>query len=495
MRTSVCFFILFSLLPVFAAESLRLDVQEFDLSNGLKILILERHDSPTFAAQMVFKVGSVDERPGITGVAHLLEHMMYKGTQIMGIKDYQQELPLLKGIEAVGVPLWEEKAKGEKADQQKIVTLQKKLDELQAQHRKLVLKDELWETYLKNGAAGLNASTGSDYTHYYCSIPSNRLELWCWLESDRMRSPVFREFYSERDVVTEERRRSIDNNPQGLLWEQLVGAAFIAHPYQWPVIGWMSDICTIRREEVEEFWRIHYAPNNCTLVFVGDVRPNQALPMIERYFGAIPSQPPPGRVETVEPEQRGERRVEVEFDAEPMVFLGYHKPAIDSPDQYVLDILESLLSEGRTSRLYRSLVLEKQIAVEAKAYGGPDKYPGLFIFVLVPRSPHTAADVLAAFDAEMEKMIAQPVEANELQKVKNRLRVDFIRGLETNEGLANKIAYYEGLYGWKYVNTLLENWDAITPADIQRVAGKYFIRSNRTMAQLVKPSESKGGAQ
>ena len=491
MRTFVCFFVLFSLLPVFAAESLRLDVRQFELSNGLKILILERHDSPTFAAQIVFKVGSVDERPGITGVAHLLEHMMFKGTQIIGTKDYQRELPLLKEIEAVAVPLSEEKAKGGKADQEKIAALQKKLDELQAEHRKLVVKDELWEIYLRNGAAGLNASTGSDYTHYYCSIPSNRLELWCWLESDRMRNPVFREFYSERDVVTEERRRSIDNNPQGALWEQLTAMAFTAHPYQWPVIGWMSDICAIRREEVEQFWRIHYAPDNCTMVLVGDIHPDQALPMIERYFGGIPSQPPPGRVRTVEPEQRGERRVDVEFDAEPMVFLGYHKPAIDDPDQYVLDILQSLLSEGRTSRLYKSLVLEKQIAVQAKAYAGPDKYPGLFIFVLVPRSPYTAAELLTAFDAEMEKMITEPVEANELQKVKNRLRVDFIRGLETNEGLADKIAYYEALYRWEYVNTLLENWEAITPADVQRVAAKYFLRSNRTVAQLVKPEGGK----
>ncbi|MFH1740851.1 MAG: pitrilysin family protein [bacterium] len=489
MRKICLLFCLIFLQPVFAEQPLRLDVQEFTLDNGLKILILERHDSPTFAAQMVFKVGSVDERPGITGVAHLLEHMMFKGTKVIGIKDYEQELPLLKKIDEVGVPLWQEKAKGDKANKATIRRLEDELDNLQEEHRKLVIKDELWETYMKNGGVGLNASTSSDHTHYYCALPSNRLELWCLLESDRMRSPVLREFFSERDVVAEERRRSIDNNPSGLMWENMIGTAFLAHPYQWPVIGWMSDIQTIQRSEVEEFLRIYYAPNNCAMAVVGDIYPDKALPVIERYFGDIPSQMKPSPVETVEPEQRGERRVKVEFDAEPLTFVGYHKPAIDHSDQYAIDIIEALLSTGRTSRLYKSLILEKQIAVRANAYGGPDKYPGLFIFILVPRHPHTVDEILAALDEEIERLAKEPVDTRELEKVKNRLRVDFIRELESNEGLADQIGFYEGLLNWEYINTLMEHREAVSAADIQRVIQKYFTPSNRTIVELVNTKE------
>ena len=484
---------IFVILSICAEQALRLDVQEFRLSNGLEILILEKHNSPTFAAQMIYKVGSVDEYTGITGVAHLLEHMMFKGTKVMGTKDYERELPLLRKIDEVGFSLWDEKAKGEKADKATIRRLEKKLKELQAEHRELIVKDELWETYMKNGAVGLNGSTTADYTRYCCALPSNRLELWCLLESDRMRSPVFREFFSERDVVTEERRRSTDNNPGGLLREQLIATAFVAHPYQWPVIGWMSDISTIRRSEVDEFRRIYYAPNNCTMVLVGDVNPDTALPVIERYFGDIPSQQSPSPVETVEPEQCGERTVKVEYDAEPLVCIGYHKPAIDHPDQYVFDIIEALLSRGRTSRLYKSLILEKQVAVRARASGGPDKYPGLFIFVLMPRHPHTVAGVLAALDEEIERLAAEPVPGRELQKVKNRLRVDFIRGLESDQGLANKIGFCEGLLNWDYINTLVERRDAVTAADVRRVVKQYFIPANRTVAELVRVREPAKG--
>ena len=475
-----------------AEQALRLDVQEYRLDNGLKILILEKHDSPTFAAQMVYKVGSVNEHPGITGVSHFLEHLMFKGTKVMGIKDYEQELPLLKRIDDVEFILSAEKAKGQKADKAKIRCLEQTLGELQTEHRKLLIKNDLWETYMKNGAVGLNASTNADYSHYYCALPSNCLELWCLLESDRMRSPVFREFFSERDVVAEERRRSIDNNPAGLLREQLICTAFIAHAYQWPVLGWMSDITTIRRSEVEEFWRLYYAPNNCTMVLVGDVNPETVMAMTEKYFGDIPRQPPPKPVKTVEPEQCGERMVRVEYDAEPLVCVGYHKVAVDHADQYVFDIIEALLSRGRSSRLYKSLLLDKQIAVRASADGGPDKYPGLFLFVLVPRHPHTVADALAALDEEIKRLAEEPAGDQELQKVKNGLRVDFVRSLESNQGLASKIAFYEGLLNWDYINTLVERRDAVTAADVRRVVRTYFRRSNRTVAELVQVKEMTG---
>jgi predicted Zn-dependent peptidase len=311
------------------------------------------------------------------------------------------------------------------------------------------------------------------------------------MESDRMQNLVLREFYSERDVVMEERRLRTENSPFGLLMEQLNAATYTAHPYGWPVIGWMSDIQNIKKEEVAKYFKQYYSPNNAVIVAVGDINPDEVIRLVEKYFGDIPRQPPSPKVTTVEPKQIGERRVYVEYDANPVLSIAYHKPAAGHPDQYVFDVIEAILSSGRTSRLYKSIIEDKQIAVMASAYGGPSKYADAFLFLSMPRNPHTAEDVEAAIYEELEKLKATPVTGHELQKIKNQLEANFVRSLESSSGLASKIASYEAIYGWRYLNTLVENTLAVTPEDIMRVANEYFTKTNRIVAILVKKEKGK----
>jgi len=454
--------------------------------------MLEKHDVPIVSLRIVYKVGSVNEHPGITGASHLFEHMMFKGTEIFGIKDYDSEKPLLEREDELISKISVEETKGNDADKEKIKQLEGDLKEVWEKQKELIVKDEMWSIYLKNGATGLNASTGSDATYYYCNLPANRLELWAFMESDRMKNLVLREFYSERDVVMEERRLRTENSPFGLLIEQLNAATYTAHPYGWPVIGWMSDIANMKKAEVSRYFQQYYSPNNAVIVVVGDINPDEVIKLIERYFGDVQSQPPPPDVTTVEPEQRGERRIYVEYDANPILSIAYHKPAVGHPDQYVFDVIEAILSHGRTSRLYKSLIEEKRMAVMAHAYGEPSKYADTFLFFCTPRHPHTAEDVEEAIYEELERLKTTPVTDRELQKVKNQLEADFIRSLESASGLASKISSYEALSEWRYINTLVEKTIAVTPEDIMRVANKYFTKTNRTVAILVNNKERKG---
>lgn len=490
IRFLLTFIILFYCATSYGQE-LELKVKEHILDNGLKLLMLEKHDVPIVSLRIVYKVGSVNERPGITGASHLFEHMMFKGTKIFGTKDFESERPLLEKEDELIAKIETEKARGDEADKEKIELLENELREVWKKQKELIVKDEMWSIYLKNGATGLNASTSSDATYYYCNLPANRLELWAFMESDRMQNLVLREFYSERDVVMEERRLRTENNPFGLLIEQLNAAAFVAHPYGWPVIGWMSDLQNMKKQEVARYFRQYYSPNNAVIIAVGDVNPAEMTGLVEKYFGKIPRQPPSPEVSTVEPRQVGERRVYVEYDANPVLSIAYHKPAVGHPDQYVFDVIEAILSSGRTSRLYKSLIEDKRIAVMAHAYGGPSKYANTFMFFCTPRSPHTAEEVEEAIYEELEKLKTTPVTEHELQKIKNQLEADFIRSLESSSGLASKIAFYEAIYGWRYINTLVENTLAVTPADIMRVANKYFTKTNRTVAILVKKGEGK----
>ena len=472
-------------------QKLQLDVKEHVLDNGLKILMLEKHDVPIVSLRIVYKVGSANEHPGITGASHLFEHMMFKGTKIFGIKDHVSERPLLEKEDELIAKIGTEKAKGDEANKGKIEDLKNELKEVWKKQKELIVKDEMWSIYLKNGATGLNASTGNDGTYYYCNLPANRLELWAFMESDRMQNLVLREFYSERNVVMEERRLRTENRPFGLLIEQLNAATYTAHPYGWPVIGWMSDIQNIKKEDVAKFFKQYYSPNNAVIVAVGDINPNEIIELVENHFGDIPRQPPSPEVTTVEPKQIGERRVYVEYDANPILAIAYHKPAVGHPDQYVFDVIEAILSSGRTSRLYKSIIEDKQIAVMASAYGGPSKYADAFLFLCMPRNPHTAEDVEATIYEELEKLKTTPVTGHELQKIKNQIEADFVRSLESSSGLASKISSYEAIYGWRYINTLVENTLAVTPEDIMRVANEYFTKTNRTVAILVKKEKGK----
>lgn len=468
-------------------------VREHTLKNGMKLLLVERHASPTVAAWVRFRVGSVDERSDERGLAHLLEHMLFKGTRTLGTTDYAAEKPLLDRIEETAQLLMLEQAKGEKGEKARIAELKNELSRLEAEAAKYVVKEEFFTVYAKNGGSGYNAYTSKDGTTYMISLPANKLELWAAIESDRMQNAVLREFYTERNVVMEERRRSYEAEPMGRLWETFQATSFAAHPYGQPTIGWMSDIEYLSRTKAEAFLRKYYAPNNAIVAIVGDINPEATIALVEKYFGAIPQGTQVGPLMVKEPPQFGEKRVEIAGDAEPQVLIGFHKPTIPDPDEYVFDVIEMILAEGRTSRLYKKLVVEKQLATEVGVFTAPgSRYPNMFILEATPRAPHTAGEVEEEIYRELERLKGEPVTDRELQQVLNILEYEEYRQMSSNGGLARNLTEYEAVTGsWRYLIEHRRKVATVTPADVARVAGKYFVRDNRLVGFITK----KEGAQ
>jgi len=474
--------------PTAARATLEEKVIEHTLKNGMKLLMVERHTSPTVSAWIRFRVGSVDERSDERGIAHLLEHMLFKGTTTLGTKDYAAEKPILDKIELTAQAIMAEKARRDSADRVRIGELEKQLAALEADASKYVIKDEFFELYSKNGAVGYNAFTSRDGTTYLVSLPSNKLELWAAIESDRMQNAVLREFYTERSVVMEERRRSYDADPESKLWETFLASAFLAHPYGQPTIGWMTDIENLTRSKAEQFFHSYYAPNNSIVAIVGDINPKNTIAMVELYFGAIA----PGRqiapVTTIEPKQGGERRIELVAEAEPTLIIGFHKPAINAPDDYVLDVISMILGSGRTSRFHKNLVIEKQLATEVGVFDAPgSRYPELFVINANPRAPHTAKELEEAVLAELERLKSEPVEERDLQRILNKIEYEESRRMGTNGGLARNLTEYEATSGnWRYMIEYRNKVASVTPADIQRVARQYFTRENRMVGFISK---------
>lgn len=473
------------------AATLEEKVVEHTMKNGMKLLMVERHTSPTVSAWIRFRVGSVDERSDERGIAHMLEHMLFKGTTTLGTTNYDAEKPILDKIEEVAQALTAERARREKADTVKIAGLEKQLAALEADASKYVIKDEFFELYSKNGGTGYNAFTSRDGTTYLISLPANKLELWAAIESDRLQNAVLREFYSERSVVMEERRRSYDADPESKLWETFVASSFLAHPYGQPTIGWKTDIENLTRSKAERFFHSYYAPNNAIVAVVGDIDTKKTIAMVERYFGAIK----PGKelppVTAEEPRQSGERRIELEADAEATMIMGFHKPAINTPDDYVFDVISMILGNGRTSRFYKKLVIEKQIASDIGAFDAPgNRYPNLFVVSANPRAPHTAKEVEVAIQEELDLLKTTPVAGRDLQRILNKIEYEEARRMGTNGGLARNLTEYEATTGsWRYMTEHRGKIAKVTPADIMRVAGTYFTRENRTVGFITK----KGG--
>jgi len=350
-----------------------------------------------------------------------------------------------------------------------------------------VIPNQFTDVAERNGAEGLNAETGIDNTMFFWSMPENRLELWAWLESSRLADTVPREFYKERDVVVEERRMRTDSNPDGRLFEQFLATAYVAHNYGRSVIGWPSEVTQINATEAMEFHKKYYVGSNIVVAVVGDVKASEALPMLERYFSRIPAGPKPEEMTTVEPKQFAEKTVAIREATQPIYLEGYHRPDYHDPDDAVYDAISDVLSNGRVSRLYRSLVRDQQIAAEAAGvspYPG-DKYPGLFVFYAVPLPGHTPAEMRDAIHKEIDKLKAADVTDDELAMYKTRTRADLLRGLANNQGLANDLAEYQTRYGdWRELFLQLDRVDKVTKADIRRVASKVFVDSNRTGAWI-----------
>ena len=467
------------------AQALEEKVREHTFANGLKLLVVERHESPTFAANITIKVGSVNETSPVRGVAHLLEHMMFKGTTTIGTSDWTRERPIQEEIEQVGSELDRLKERPA-ADPARIAALRERLQALEQEQKAFVIKDEFSKIYGEQGGVGFNASTSKDLTSYIIALPANKLELWAALESDRMQNAVLREFYTERDVVMEERRRSYESDPGGMLYENLIANAFTMHPYRNPIIGWMSDLENLTLEETRDFFHKYYAPVNTVIALVGDIDFDEAVRVVDKYFAPIPSGTPVPPVPAVEPPQVGAKEITVNFDAEPQLGIAYHKPTLPQKEDYVFDTIDLILAGGRTSRLYQALVVEQQLATSVSTSGGPGaRFPNLFIISAVPRFPHTAEEVEAAIYHELDRLARVPVSIAELEKVRNRLRTDRLRYLRENDGLARMLTYYETVAGdWRYVATYDEVIATITADDIMQVAKRYFRPENRTVAVL-----------
>ncbi|MGY8655895.1 MAG: M16 family metallopeptidase [Verrucomicrobiia bacterium] len=494
------------LLAVASAQAQQARVIEKTLPNGMKVLMLERQGEPTVSGGWVVKVGSSNERPGITGMAHLFEHMMFKGTPTLGTSDYEKDQKIIGDQERVRDLMRKEEAKmrasyrrGEIDDLMKpenqtkrYQELNKEFKELIAAQREILVKNEFDKIYTSAGASGMNAFTTEDITGYFITVPANKLELWMWMESERQLHPVFREFYAERDVVFEERRMRTESTPLGRAEEQFNSMFWVSHPYTWPVIGWPSDIPAISKAQADEFYATFYAPQNITLVLVGDFKNQEAFTLAQKYFGRIPrgKQDAPDVV-TLELEQQIEKRMNAEVEANPQVDILWHSVPFGHPDSYALDVISQVLSD-RTGRLYKGLVLGKQVATSVFARQDSRKWAGLFNAGGEAKEGSTPADVEQAIYAEIERLKTEDVPAKELQKVKNQFAAYEYRKLRNNFFILIQLIFYEGLGDWKEINEGGPKAQAVTIDDIKRVAKKYFIKTNRAVATYTrKPGGAK----
>ncbi|MSR35768.1 MAG: insulinase family protein [Gemmatimonadetes bacterium] len=497
-RTLVAAACLGALAPGAAAQTPRgdeLPVHEIRLENGMRFLVLARPGAPTVSFVAQYDVGGVNEHLGTTGIAHLLEHLLFKGTTSVGTRDAAAESGWLTRIDAVHDSLMAARGSAP-VDTVGVAALEARIGSLEDSARTLVVPNELDEILSRNGAQSLNAMTTNESTLYYVELPANRAELWFVLEADRMAHPVFREFYTERDVVMEERRMRVDTSPGGLLYEAHLAAAFEAHPYGVPVIGWMSDIRTHGRDKVEDYYRRYYGPNNAVVAVVGDIDPDQVEAWARRYFAPIPAGERPPAVLIEEPEQKGERRVEVRFDAEPAVRIGWHTVDVSHPDEPALLMLSALLTGGRTSRLYHKLVLEDRLATYVGSSLGPgERYPALFSIEAYPVAPHTTAELEASIYAEIAKLAETGPDEIELERVRNQLEAGTVRRLQSNFGLAMQLAGSASAFGdWRTTFRFEERLTAVGREDIRRVAARYLRPENRTVATLVKSPTAAGEA-
>jgi predicted Zn-dependent peptidase len=474
------------------------------LPNGLTLIVCERPEAPVFSYFTIVDAGDANDPDGESGLAHMFEHLAFKGTKDIGTTDYAAEKVALAKVEATYAAYDTEYRKRVGQDPAKLKQLKDDFDAAEKAANQYVIPNEFTEIAEANGASGLNAETSLDATQYFWSMPSNRLQLWAYMESDRIGNPVPRQFYRERSVVMEEKRMRIDSNPVGYMVEQFLASAYVAHPYHRPGVGWESELSQITATEAEAFHRKYYVPANIVIAVVGDVTPAD-MPMLEKYFDAITAGPKPEPMATVEPPQTAEKSVVLKEPSQPLYLEGYHRPDYRDPDDSVYDAIQDIVSNGRTSRLYRSLVEEQQVAAEAEGFSGfpGDKYPGLFAFFAVPNAGHTPEEMRTAIHKEIDKLKTTDVTDAELAMFKTRARADLLRGLGDNQGLAEQLAIYQLRYGnWQELFNQLNKIDAVTKADIRRVANKVFVPTNRTYAMMEfeappkpqQPAQAQGGA-
>ena len=454
------------------------------LANGLTLMVCERPEAPVFSFFTHVDAGSAQDPLGATGLAHMFEHMAFKGTESIGTTNYPAERAALEKVETAYAAYRTERDKTLGPDPAHLAQLEKAWQDAIKNADQYVVSNEFGKIIEQNGGEDMNAFTSYDETGYHYSLPVNRLELWAYLESERFLHPVLREFYKERNVVIEERRLRTDSRPIGRLLEQFTEEAFAAHPYHRPTVGWMSDLNSFSASDAKQFFAKYYVPSNMTVAVVGDVKASEVLPVLEKYFGRLPAAPKPEEPTTTEPPQNSERRVVTHDRSQPLYLEGYHRPDYRSPDDEVYDAISNLMSEGRTSRLYRSLVRDKKIAAFSAGFTGlpGSKYPHLFAFYAYPLPGHTTLEVGDAIHAEIDRLKKEDISDDELQMIRTRIKAGLVRGLADNPGLAIQLATTQARYGdWRELFRSVDRVDKVTKADIRRVANQTFVENNRTV--------------
>lgn len=467
------------------AEKISLPVESFTLSNGLKVVIVENNEVAVVSCRLYYFVGSMYEGPGTSGLSHMYEHMMFKGTKILGTKDYNKELPYIRKMDVIADNIQKLKDSGASDDDERIVRMKKEIYSLLAEQRKYIKKDEIWETYQKNGGSKLNAWTSDYLTAYLVTLPKNKVELFYWIESDRMQNPILREFYSERDVVAEERRMRYENQPVHSYYENLLSRFYTVHPYRIPTIGYMSDIQSYTRPKMEDHVRRYYTPDNAMIVLSGNIDAKKARVDIEKYFGKIPrAEKSKQTVVTREPEPAGETRFVVKADSEPRIDIMFHIPPYPHADVFTLDVIEGILG-GRSGRLYKRLVDAEKLCTDADASNSFRIHGGYFII--------SASLVEGVDPSKVEKIVYEEIDKiktalpsdEEMERVKNSIRYSYLSGLKSLEQISDQIARFEAMGGWRGMFDYTERIISVKKEALPEAATKYMIREKQTIGILI----------
>ncbi len=493
-------FSLFLLFPVISDGSekisnaenyLKSNVVTRQLPNGITVVLLNRGYAPTLAFEIAFRVGSSDESYRYIGAAHMLEHMLFKGTDRLGTKDFKKEKRILQRIEAIGETL--DYLRLTSPENERIKSLQAELVELQKAQSKLVVNSPYDKIYTLNGGVGFNASTSRDKTGYYIELPADKLEVWAKLESERLKKPVLREYYLERNNVIQERLMRYDSQGNGLLFEQYMATAFSAHPYRHPTIGWRSNIPYLSLKDIKNFFRTYYTPQRMTITIVGKQDVEKTFQAISKYFSDIPRGRSVAEIPIRETPQLGEKRLVVNFESNPWMLIGWHKPTYPSRDDYVFDAISEILAGSKNSRLYRRLVLQKKLATSVSSWNGAPgaRYNNMFVIFVTPRKGINPEQIEKEVYNEVAAL-AREVPQKELTRTIVRIESELVFGLDSNKGIAHLLSYYQTVFkNWRYAATYLDQVRDVKPGDITGAINKYMVRKNRVVGILKDSREAK----
>lgn len=456
-----------------AGESLAFDkppIKRIVLKNGITFLLWPRQDSTSVAYEVRVKVGSVDEPRGLTGISHMLEHMMFKGTQKIGTSDYTKEKALLKKIDEIALKI--QSSPPNTRDQ-----LEARLQKLLEGIKPYQIPNEFDRLYTRAGGINLNANTGADLTSYHVTLPRGRMKFWAAMERDRMTHPVFREFYKEKDVVLKERSQRVDASDKGKLFEEFLFHAFTTSPYRFPVIGIRENIERLNRTDLKQFYNRYYTPANTVIAIVGGFDLEKAISIIKDYFDDIPAREVVPTFAPKEPKRASQIRINLRSDKEPLMIMGFLKPTLPDIDDTCFDIIQGILTGGRTSRLNRALITEKHIASNIDAYNGfpGARYDNLFIITANPLPGHTNKELEAAIWEEIDRIKKEPLKHQEIKRAVKRIKKSILSGMETNEGAAGLISYFEAIAGdYTYIYKDIETMEDIDAEMIMECAKRYF---------------------